>query len=130
MALRVLVAGAGAVGSVLGGLLAAAGHRVSLLGRESHLAAVAGDGLRMGGRFVEHGVGGLGVAWSPWERAPPFDAVLLTVKSYDAAAVLAATKDLLARDGCLIALQNGLGNVEQVVDAVGSARALGGRVIF
>jgi 2-dehydropantoate 2-reductase len=130
MALRVLVAGAGAVGSVLGGLLAVAGHRVGLLGRESHLAAVAGDGLRIEGLFGEHRVGALQVASHPGELEPPFDAVLLTVKSYDTAAMLAVTKDLLAADGCLIALQNGLGNVEQVVDAVGAERALGGRVIF
>ena len=130
MALRVLVAGAGAVGSVLGGLLAAAGHRVSLLGREPHMAAIATDGLRIEGLFGEHRIGRLRTASRAGDLEPPFDAVLLTVKSYDTPAMLAATADLVVSEGCVIALQNGLGNVEQVVGAVGPARALGGRVIF
>jgi len=37
---RVLVAGAGALGSVLGGFLAAAGHDVTLLGRAPHMDAI------------------------------------------------------------------------------------------
>jgi 2-dehydropantoate 2-reductase len=130
MALRVLVAGAGAVGSVLGGLLAAAGERVTLLGREAHLAAIAQDGLAIEGLFGEHRVRGFGLASRPTQLDPPYDAVLLTVKSYDTADMLTATADLVAPDGCVIALQNGLGNVEQVVAAVGPDRALGGRVIF
>ena len=48
MGLRVLVAGAGAVGSVVGGMLAAAGYDVTLLGRRAHLAAIASDGLALG----------------------------------------------------------------------------------
>ncbi len=130
MGLRVLVAGAGAVGSVLGGLLAAAGHRVTLLGRERHLTAVAETGLAIEGLWGEHRVRGLELASDAAALQPPFDAALLTVKSYDTAAMLAATAGLIASDGCVIALQNGLGNVEQVVDAVGAGRALGGRVIF
>ena len=130
MGVRVLVAGAGAVGSVLGGLLAAAGHCVTLLGREAHLAAIAEAGLAIEGLWGEHRVRGLGLASQLAALQAPFDAVLLTVKAYDTAAMLAATAGLLAPDGCVIALQNGLGNVEQVVDAVGAERALGGRVIF
>jgi 2-dehydropantoate 2-reductase len=130
MALRVLVAGAGAVGSVLGGLLAGAGHRVTLLGRDAHLGAIAASGLAIEGLWGEHRIADLQLASQPAELRPAFDAVLVTVKAYDTAAMLTATAALVASDGCVIALQNGLGNVEQVVDAVGAERALGGRVIF
>ena len=62
MGLRVLVAGAGAVGSVVGGLLAAAGHDVTLLGRRVHLAAIASDGLALEGLWGERRVRELTVA--------------------------------------------------------------------
>jgi 2-dehydropantoate 2-reductase len=130
MGLCVLVAGAGAVGSVVGGLLATAGHRVTLLGRPGHLEAVAARGLRLEGLWGDHRVRDLTLATTATEIGGPYDAILLTVKSFDTAAMLAATVGALAPDGCVIALQNGLGNVEQVVAAVGAERALGGRVIF
>jgi 2-dehydropantoate 2-reductase len=130
MGLRVLVAGAGAVGSVIGGLLAAAGHDVTFLGRRTHLTAIATGGLALEGLWGERRISGLTVAATVQEVRGPYDAVLLTVKSYDTGAMLAAITGLVASDGCVIALQNGLGNVEQVVAAIGRERAVGGRVIF
>jgi 2-dehydropantoate 2-reductase len=48
--LRFLVAGAGAVGSGLGGMLSLAGHEVALLGRNrEHMEAVRSSGLRLSG---------------------------------------------------------------------------------
>lgn len=130
MGVRVLVAGAGAVGSVVGGLLAAAGHRVTLLGRAAHLDAIGAEGLVIEGLWGEHRVTDLALATDAREVGDGFDAVLLTVKSFDTAATLSTVRDLVAADGCVISLQNGLGNVEQVAVAVGNARALGARVIF
>jgi 2-dehydropantoate 2-reductase len=130
MGLRVLVAGAGAVGSVVGGMLAATGYDVTLLGRRAHLAAIASDGLALEGLWGERRVREFTVAAVVEELQGPFDAVLLTVKSYDTAAMLDPIASLVAPDGCVIALQNGLGNVEQVAVVVGPARAVGGRVIF
>ncbi len=130
MGVRVLVAGAGAVGSVVGGLLAAAGHRVTLLGRAAHLDAIAADGLRIEGLWGDHRIDDLTLTVRPDGIEGTFDAVLLTVKSYDTGGMLAAIAARVAPDGCLISLQNGLGNVEQVAAAVGAERALGGRVIF
>lgn len=130
MGARVLVAGAGAVGSVVGGLLAAAGHQVTLLGRAPHLAVIAAEGLVIEGLWGEHRVTGMALATTVGELNGGFDAVLLTVKSFDTAATLAAVRDRVASDGCVISLQNGLGNVEQVAAAVGKNRALGARVIF
>jgi 2-dehydropantoate 2-reductase len=127
---RVLVAGAGALGSVFGGFLAAGGHDVTLLGRAPHLTAVAETGLAIEGLWGEQRVRRLAVALAPETLAPPFDAVLLAVKSYDTPAMLAATAPLLHPGGCMISLQNGLGNVERVVAAVGADRGVGGRVIF
>ena len=100
MGARVLVAGAGAVGSVVGGLLAAAGHQVTLLGRAPHLAVIAAEGLVIEGLWGEHRVTGMALATTVGELNGGFDAVLLTVKSFDTAATLAAVRDRVASDGC------------------------------
>jgi 2-dehydropantoate 2-reductase len=51
--MRLAVVGAGAVGSVVGGLLARAGEDVTLIGRRSHVDAVNRDGLRIDGALGE-----------------------------------------------------------------------------
>jgi len=130
MSERILVAGAGALGSVFGGFLAAAGHDVTLLGRPAHMEAITAAGLCVDGLFGERRVTGLAVAVDAASLCPPYDAILVTVKSYDTVAMLGLVGPLLGASGCVISLQNGLGNLERVLEAVGPARAVGGRVIF
>ena len=127
---EILVAGAGALGSVVGGLLAAAGWPVTLLGRAAHMEAIGASGLAIDGLFGTHRVRGLGCATDPTRLDGPYAAVFLTVKAYDTAAMAAAVAPRLARDGFLLSLQNGLGNVEAAERAVGGERVLGARVIF
>jgi len=126
----VLVAGAGALGSVFGGLLACAGWPTTLLGRAAHLDVVRRDGLRVEGLFGDHTVRGLAIATEPGELRGPFETVLVTVKSYDTAAIVRAVTPHLAPAGRVLCLQNGLGNVEAAAAVVGDARVLGARVIF
>lgn len=127
---RVLVAGAGAVGSVVGGLLAAAGWDVTLLARRSHAEAVRRHGLVVEGLFGTHHVRGLGCTTDVAALGGPFALILLTVKAYDTATVAAVVAPCLAGDGVLLSLQNGLGNIEAAERALGRACVLGGRVIF
>jgi 2-dehydropantoate 2-reductase len=127
---RVHVAGAGALGSVFGGLLGRAGWPVTLLGRAEHLTVVARDGLHIEGIFGEHVVRGLASATDPSALVEPFRTVLLTVKSWDTAAMVRAVAPLLAPDGHLVCLQNGLGNLEEARAVLGASRVLGARVIF
>ncbi len=127
---RVLVAGAGALGSVFGGLLAQAGWPVVLLGRPEHMDVVRRDGLRIEGLFGEHVVRVIDAVSDPAALRGVFDTVLVTVKSYDTAGVVRAVAPYVAPDGVLVCLQNGLGNVECAADVVGASRVLGARVIF
>jgi 2-dehydropantoate 2-reductase len=127
---RVLVAGAGALGSVFGGLLAQAGWPVVLLGRPEHVDVARRDGLRIEGLFGEHLVRDVDAVSDAAALRGPFDTVLVTVKSYDTAAVVRAVANHLAPDGVLVCLQNGLGNLESAADVVGASRVLGARVIF
>src|SRR5206468_1598546 len=126
----VLIAGAGALGSVVGGLLARAGWPVTLLGRRAHLDTVGSRGLLIEGLFGTHRVTGLSCVVSVEGLRGPYETVFLTVKAYDSEAMAAAVAPHLAPDGVLVSLQNGLGNLEAAARAVGGARVLGARVIF
>ena len=127
---RILIAGAGAIGSVMGAMLRRAGHEVAMLGRKAHLDAIARDGLHLGGLFGDHVVKGFTLANDPSQLNAPFDLVLLTVKSYDTAAVAGQLRSHVAGDGLVVSMQNGIGNVAMLVERFSAARVLGGRVIF
>ena len=126
----VLVAGAGALGSVFGGLLAGAGTRVTLLGRAPHLTAVRERGLVVDGLFGRHHIAGLACATNVRELGGRYGTILLTVKSWDTRAMTERVAPLLADGGVVVCLQNGLGNLEAVAEVVGATRVLGARVIF
>jgi 2-dehydropantoate 2-reductase len=133
MTLRVVVAGAGAVGSVVGGLLAGAGHEVVLVGRAAHMAAIARDGLAVSGLFGDHRVSletATEVAAVGGARRDPLDFVLVTVKSHGTAAVVRELAAWPVPPRWVVSMQNGLGNVEALEEAFGRERALGARVIF
>lgn len=127
---RVLIAGAGALGSVFGGFLRRAGFDVTLFGREPHVAAIAWHGLAIEGIWGAHHVHGFSVASTEEALCGPYDLILLPVKAYDTAAMARLVGPLLAADGVIVSLQNGLGNVETLAEIVGAKRALGARVIF
>ena len=126
----ILIAGAGAIGSIVGAMLRRAGHEVTLLGRASHLDAIAGDGLRISGLFGDHVVKGFRLASDPARLEGPFDLILLAVKAYDTASMADRIRHLLAPDGLIVAMQNGVGNLDVLVERVGPARAIGARVML
>ncbi|MGH7781247.1 MAG: ketopantoate reductase family protein [Candidatus Binataceae bacterium] len=127
---RILIAGAGAIGSVVGAHLHQAGHRVTMLGRPAHLAAIARDGLHVTGLLGESRVRGLTLAADPAELGGRYDLILCTVKPYDTASIADAISDRLDRDGIIVSMQNGLGNIEALAERFSISRVLGARVIF
>jgi 2-dehydropantoate 2-reductase len=127
---RVLIAGAGGIGTVLGGFLRRAGHTVCLLGRAPHLEAIAQRGLRIDGIWGDYQVDGFELATSPQRLSGTFAAILITVKSYDTRTIAEAVVPFLRSNGVMISMQNGLGNVEIIEEVTGPERALGARVIF
>ncbi len=84
--MRVVILGAGAIGGVVGGLLARANRDVLLLARGAHLAAIRERGLRVempGDTFVVHPP--VAERVGEWR---PGDLVVLATKTQDAAAAL------------------------------------------
>ena len=130
--MRILVLGAGAVGSVLGGFLAKAGHDVTLLGRAWHLDVVRRQGLRISGLWGEHRVKRFAIATRPdaVAAAPPFDWIFVCVKAHQTAAAAAQLTAWLGSATFVCAFQNGLGNYEALLQTVPPEQLALGRVIF
>jgi 2-dehydropantoate 2-reductase len=126
----ILIAGAGAIGSILGGMLHDAGHDVTLLGRRVHMDAIARDGLKISGLLGERTVVGMKLADDPARLAGRFGLILCAVKSYDTESIADALAERLNSDGAIVSMQNGLGNIESLMERFGRRRVLGARVIF
>ena len=99
--MEVLVYGAGALGSLVGGLLARA-HDVTLVGRDPHMRRVRGDGLRIDGALEAH-VRPRALT-EGYHRAA--DLALVTTKAYDTGA--AARALATGEYDVVCSLQNGL----------------------
>lgn len=130
--MRAVIYGAGALGSVIGGFLAKAGHDITLVGRAEHMQAIRRHGLRITGIWGEHLIPDLRCRTTLEEATSPNspDVVFLCAKSYDTAHALKDIACYFPRDTFLCSCQNGLGNVEQIAEYVGWEHALAARVIF
>jgi 2-dehydropantoate 2-reductase len=123
--MRIAVVGAGAVGGYFGARLAQGGAELVVIARGAHLEAIRREGLRVtsvAGDAVVHPVE---CAADP-AAVPPADVVLLGVKAWQVAGAAGDLRPLLAPDGCVLPLQNGVEAPAQIDRALGPGRALGG----
>ncbi len=110
--MRIAVMGAGAVGCYYGGLLARAGHEVTLVGRPVHVDAVCRDGLLL--------------ETASWQARIPMAAttgvdgvrgaelVLFCVKSADTERTGREIAPHLNADAVVLCLQNGVDNAQRL----------------
>ncbi|MBH1963640.1 MAG: ketopantoate reductase family protein [Comamonadaceae bacterium] len=114
--MRFSILGAGAMGSLFGGLLAEAGHAVQLIDTNSaHVSAVQRQGLSL--TTSDHGTRQI----SSVDACLPEEAVaartfaeclIVFTKTVDSRAALAAVRPIIGPDTFGLSLQNGLGNLE------------------
>ena len=122
---KVAVLGAGAMGSMFGGLLGAGGLEVTLVDVwAEHVAAVRADGLRLVGDEGERMVAV--AATTDAAEAGAADVVLVHCKAHHTVAAATAAAPLFGPDTVAISFQNGLGNEEAIGGVVGIERVLGG----
>jgi 2-dehydropantoate 2-reductase len=120
---RVAVVGAGGVGSLFGGRLAAAGHEVWLVHRRPEVVeALRREGLCLDGpdaaeRIPVH-------ATADTREVGPVDLVLILTKSTDTAAAAESARYMLDAQTLVLTLQNGLGNLEKIAAVVGEEQTL------
>jgi 2-dehydropantoate 2-reductase len=125
--MRYLIMGAGALGSVFGGLLQHCGLSVAFIGRGGHFDQITTRGLTIEGIWGEFQVGPAVSQPGPSDR---YDVILLCVKSFHTREACLRVKGLLAPQGLIVSVQNGLGNLEIIAREFGPERTLGARVIF
>lgn len=124
--MRIAMLGAGAMGGMFGARFARAGAEVVLHDRdEAHVAAIAADGLHVELPDADPVVLRLPV----FPEVDAIGTVDLAVVLVDCAATrdaALAAKQVIGTDGFALTLQNGIGNVEALVDVLGAARVVGG----
>ena len=110
--LRVAVLGAGAVGCFFGGMLARAGHDVTMIGRPAHVEAFRKSGLHFEGlKFDEH----VQVRAScDADAVRGARLVLFCVKSTDTETAAAQMAPWLEPGSIIVNLQNGVDNTERI----------------
>lgn len=137
--LHLLVIGAGAIGSLVGGKLAQGGVAVTLAGRPRFVDAVTANGLRLITHDITQRIGAIHPAASldgafqhAAKSGQSFDAAILTVKSYDTAAALDELKAAAANAKLpvppILSLQNGVGNEEAIAAAFGPDSTIAGTI--
>lgn len=126
-AMRVAVlGGGGAMGGLLGGRLARAGHEVTLIDVSDEVV----EAIRAGGLTLEDKTGdtrtvAVAATTDPSEVGQ-VELVINFVKCYHTEAAISAATPLLGPDTTVLTLQNGWGNVPKISGIVGEDRVLVG----
>lgn len=121
----VVIAGAGAMGTLFGVRLARCGLDVHLL--EKRTAFV--DAIREKGLTLESADGPLNVrvpVTTEPSELPSVELVMICVKAYDTLEAAESLKPFVREGAYVLTLQNGLGNVETLSSVFGAGRILGG----
>jgi len=113
----VMILGAGAVGCLVGGHLAAQGYKVQLVNRSTETAAaVVERGLLM---ELDRGTQRVELSAVQLEDAADARFVMLFTKSYQTEQALRAVLPKLSQDTVIVTLQNGLGNAQGLAELSG-----------
>ncbi|HUB82986.1 MAG TPA: 2-dehydropantoate 2-reductase [Bryobacteraceae bacterium] len=114
----IAVVGAGAVGCYFGGMLARSGADVTLVGRASHMDAIAREGLKIEGVRVRERIP-VRATTSLREGLGGADVVLFCVKTVRTESAAREMAPFLKPDATILSLQNGVDNVDRIYSAIG-----------
>lgn len=122
--MKIAIVGAGAMGSLFGGLLAERGHSVTLIDvNVAHLEAIRANGLRLHTDDGDRHIYAL-QACQPSQAEGSPDLMLVFTKTLHTASALAGVAHMIGADTHVLSLQNGLGNVEVIQRHVAPSRIL------
>ncbi len=131
---RVLVVGAGALGSVYGGMLSRAGFDVQLLAREAHARAICDQGGLRILRGDDELLVPVRAEWRP-ERVEPAEIVVLLTKTVDTRSALDPIAHVAGDVVVAISLQNGVEKDDDLAlwcgpeQVVGAVSVVGGTLV-
>ncbi len=123
---KIAVLGAGALGSVIGGILAAGGVDVTLINPwKEHINTIKKKGLKIvaagGDRIIP-----VQAATNP-DKCGKMDIVIVLTKAYITEDAVRQALNLFGENTVAISFQNGLGNEEAIEKVLGKGRVLGGQ---
>ena len=119
--MRIVIFGAGSLGSALGGLLSRS-NQVALIGRRAHMSAIRRHGLKV--------VGDVNLrvkleAYESVDGVEPPELVVITTKAYDTSSAIDSCRAWASGNVRVLTLQNGIGSLDALRDWIGR-RAFGG----
>lgn len=123
--MRIAVVGAGGVGGYFGAKLAHAGEDVIFIARGATLDALRTRGIRVDSILGDIALGHVNATDDP-ASVGPVDAVLVTVKAWQVAAIAPSLKPLLGAETAVVPLENGIEAPEDLVRGLGPSNVLGG----
>jgi 2-dehydropantoate 2-reductase len=122
--MKIAVIGAGAIGSVIGGLLSKAGEDVTLIGRKTHVEAINRNGL-----ILDGGSGETVIKVKATERLDfKPDLALLVMKTQDVQSSVSEVRSLLSGVP-VITMQNGVQSDDLVAGVLGKENIISSVVI-
>jgi 2-dehydropantoate 2-reductase len=122
--MKISIVGAGAMGSLFGGLLAESGNEVTLIDvNDAHIDTVRTQGLRLATDGGDRQVTAL-KAVRPEDATGFPDLLLVFTKTLHTSAALSGVRHLIGPGVHVLSLQNGLGNVEKIAEFVPLERVL------
>jgi 2-dehydropantoate 2-reductase len=127
--MKVAIVGAGAMGSLFGGLLAESGQAVWLLDVWSeHVDAINAKGLMVEWQGETRRVD-IKATTTPAEIGSA-DLIVIFVKSTQTRAASSAAAGLIHSDSLVLTLQNGMGNADVIAEFIDSDRVLAGTTAY
>jgi 2-dehydropantoate 2-reductase len=123
--MKIGIVGSGAMGSVYGALLADAGNELWLFDQwREHVEAMRARGLRCEGASGDRTV--VVNATTDAAEAGPCELVIVATKVMDIEAAVREAAAMIGPDTLVLAIQNGLGNVERIRRVLGADNLLFG----
>jgi 2-dehydropantoate 2-reductase len=129
MAMRVLIAGAGAIGGYFGARLAAAGRDVTFLVRGARAERLRADGLQITGQDRDFTVRDPQLITTA-EIAAPYDVVLLAVKAFALDAALGDLAVAVGSETMIVPVLNGMRHLDVLAQRFGERTVLGGLCVI
>jgi len=124
--MNIVILGAGAIGSLFGGLLSKK-NNVLFVGRKPHMQAIKKNGLKITGKTQ------LNVKTSAEDSIKKItfspDLLILTVKSYDTENAVKEAKSIIGTNTIVLSLQNGLDNIDKIEKIVDREKIIVGVTI-
>src|SRR2546430_2365754 len=123
--MNIVILGAGALGSIIGGHLARVGEEVTLIARGQRAAYVQQHGMPLTG--LADFTMPVAVTTQP-QAVREADVLVVAVKTYDTEAALASVSHL--KVGSVLSIQNGVLKNEQLAHTFGWEKILGAAVVL